>query len=352
MNEYKQRANLFEFDVLKCLRTDYYHNNCSKCLDICPQNAFIFDRGKLRLDEKKCTDCAVCIGVCPTEALSVNFFNPQSYILSLNEKNVMLSCKKDSPCLSVFSSQDFISMALRKDEVRCDLSHCENCELNKENKTYNSITERVKEANRFLNETGLNKEIKIEEKNVDNQRRSLFKKLFKSTKELIGEGIDVKELSNARNRIPIKNIILKNSIKKSKDVIKNNTISTSYSFLADKEIDFDLCTNCGDCVKFCPTDALFYSQEGSSIWFQNGKCIGCEICNDICKPKAVKNKESIDLIEYAYDRGKELVHHTLELCIECKTPFSYKGGEYICERCKEFRGNFGDIFKIAADLEE
>ena len=351
MAQYRQSSDLFEFDILKCLRTDYYHNECNECIKICPQNAFIFDRGKLRLDENSCNSCAICVGVCPSEALSVDFFDPSSYIISLNNNNVTLSCKKDTPCLSVFSTQHLISLALRKDSVKCDLSSCDGCELNRDNNTYNSILERIKEANKFLNETKTDKTIKIEKENIISPRRAIFKKLFKSTKEIMDKGIDTKELISQKNRIPIKNVIFKNSIKKSVDSIKNSNISTNYTFLANKEINFDLCTNCGDCVKFCPTNALFYSQDGTSIWFQSGKCIACEICNDICKPKAIKNRESIDLIEYAFDRGKELVHHTLEICIECKTPFPYKGGEYICDRCKKFIDDFGDIFKIASELE-
>ncbi|WP_187647532.1 4Fe-4S binding protein [Nitrosophilus labii] len=351
MSLYKQNTELFEFDLLKCLRTDYYHNKCSQCIDICPENAFIFDRGKLRLDESKCKNCAVCVGVCPSEALSVNFFNPNGFILSLKEEKVTLSCKKDTPCLSVFSSQNFISLALRKDMVSCNLFHCEGCELNKDNKTFESIAQRIEEANRFLADIGTLKEIKVEAEEIKSERRALFKKLFNSAKELAGEGIDVKELANVRNRIPIKNIILKNSIKKEIQNFKNTQISTHYSFLSNKEISYDLCNNCGDCVKFCPTDALFYSQDSTSIWFQSGKCIACGICNDICEPKAITNKDDLDLIEFAFDRGKELVSHTLEICNECKTPFPYKGGELICERCKSFVNDFGDIFKIAADLE-
>jgi len=350
MSLYKQNTELFEFDRLKCLRTDYYHNKCSECIDICPEDAFVFDRGKLRLDEKSCKNCAVCVGVCPSEALSVNYFDPNGFIISLKEEKVVISCKKDTPCLSVFSSQNFISLALRKDSVRCDLSHCQGCEINKDNKTYKSIVERIDEANRFLEELGIDKEIKTEVSETINQRRAIFKKIFNSAKELSGEGIEVKELANVKVKIPIKIILLKNSIKKEIQNFKNSQISTNYSFLSNKEIDFDLCNNCGDCVKFCPTDALFYSNDSTTIWFQSGKCISCGICNDICELKAIKNKDKLDIVEYAFDRGKVLVEHTLKICTECKTPFPYKGGELICDRCKEFVSKYDDIFKLASEL--
>jgi len=349
MSLYRQSSDLFEFNLLKCLRTDYYHNSCSECVDICPEDAFIFDRGKLRLDSNRCKNCSVCIGVCPTEALSVSFFDPNGYILSIKDEKIFLSCKKDTPCLSVFSVQNFISLALRKNSVVCDLSFCSDCELNKNNSIYDPIIKRVDEANSFLEEIGVLKEVEIENEKRENPRRLLFKKMFNTTKELIKEDIDIKVLSDVKNRAPIKNIVLKNSIKKEFQNIKNSIVSTNYSFLSNKEISFELCTNCGDCVKFCPTEALFYSQDGRSIRFLSGKCIACGICNDVCKPKAITDKEDLDLIEYAFDREQELVLHTFEICSECKTPFPYKGGDKICQRCKEFVDQFSDIFKLAAD---
>ena len=343
MMEYKQKGELFSLDLLRCLRTDYFHNDCQECVQICPEGAFFFDRKRLSVDFDKCINCSVCLGVCPSEALSLEFFDPNAYVLKNSNH---LSCKKDIPCLSAFSTEHFIAMALRSDELFVDLFHCEGCSLNPDNKTLTSIEARIEEAKRFLEETKSNKT--IEQKPYEPQRRGFFKALYSAAKDVANEPL--KEVINSIERLPIKTTLLKNSIKAAVQDLANKQVSSNYSFLAAKAINSE-CTNCGDCVQFCPTNALFFSQDGAAIWFVAGRCIDCSICNDICKPKAISDKEQIDLITYAFDRGEELIHHTLEICNECKTPFAYKGGEMICERCKSFIDDFSDIFKLASDME-
>ncbi|BCD68899.1 4Fe-4S binding protein [Nitratiruptor sp. YY09-18] len=342
--QYKQQGELFSYDVLKCLRTDYFHSDCRECLEICPHDAFFFDRVKLSVDFDKCTNCSVCIGVCPTEALSLDFFNPNDYVLK-NQPH--LSCKKDIPCLSAFDSEHFIAIALRNGKLAVDRSHCEGCVLNPENKTLESINARLQEVQDFLDECGV--EITIEEQPFSEDRRRFFKAVFGAAKEVVNEE-SVADVQSAVERVPMKSMLLKNALKSKITEIPQKIVSTRYSFLADKAID-ESCTNCGDCVQFCPTNALFFSGDGAGIWFVAGKCINCDICNDICKPKSISDKEQIDLVTYVFDRGEELIHHTIEICQECKTPFAYKGGEMICDRCKSFVDEFGDIFKLASDME-
>ncbi|BCD61094.1 MULTISPECIES: 4Fe-4S binding protein [unclassified Nitratiruptor] len=342
---YKQTGNHFEIDFLKCLRTDYYHNNCTECIDICPKEAFFFDRGRLTLDVQKCTNCGVCLGICPSEALSLEFFDPNEYILKQQENEVLLSCKKDIPCLSVFDTEHFATFLLRKEKVLCDLSHCEGCELNPDNRTLQSIQERMDEANAFIQALGITKE--LEEGVYQEDRRTFFKTIFQATKEITQEE-RLKDMQNEKERLPMKQTLLKNSLKTKLSDIPNTIVPTTFSFLGSKTIDQN-CTNCRDCVQFCPTQALFYAKEGTAIWFMSGRCIDCDICNDICKVKVVKDKEQIDIVSWAFDRGEELIEFTFETCSECKTPFVYRGGEPICDRCKDFIARRQDIFKLACD---
>ncbi len=344
MIEYKQKGELLELNLLKCLRTDYFHNDCQECMQICPKEALFFDRSKLSVDFGQCTNCGVCLGVCPTEALSLDFFDPNEYILQQNEPEVVLSCKKDIPCLSALDSEHLATLLLRKERVACDLSHCEGCELNPEDKTLASIRKRMEEAQRFIQEMGLDK--KLEEASFEENRRGFFKALFQSAKQLGQESL--KAQTQAIDRVPTKQIFLKNSLKSQISQIPNTTLTTNYSFLANKAID-EQCTNCGDCVQFCPTDALFFAKDGTAIWFIAGRCIDCDICNDICKPRSISDKEQIDLVTWCFDRGEELIEHQFEMCQECRTPFPYKGGEMVCERCKSFVQDFGDIFKLASE---
>ncbi len=58
-----------------------------------------------------------------------------------------------------------------------------------------------------------------------------------------------------------------------KDTLINEKLSFSFGKVIDKS-----CTNCGECVEFCPNKALSYSSDKRKILFQMAKCIGCHIC--------------------------------------------------------------------------
>lgn len=47
----------------------------------------------------------------------------------------------------------------------------------------------------------------------------------------------------------------------------------------------DSCTNCGDCEKICPADAI--SQVGDQRVINTQHCIDCGSCVDVCKEKSI-----------------------------------------------------------------
>ena len=64
----------------------------------------------------------------------------------------------------------------------------------------------------------------------------------------------------------------------------------------------------------------------------------------------MNNKEGFDLISIAFDRAEELVHYELVMCHECRTPYPYKGGDPICDRCTHFVNTHANMFTLAKDL--
>ena len=101
---------------------------------------------------------------------------------------------------------------------------------------------------------------------------------------------------------------------------------------------------------FCPTGALSLLRDNTGILFQEGKCIACGICNDICRPRAVVDDETFDPVDFAFDRSRLLVKHELAICEECKVAFPRKGEETLCSRCRDFKADFDDLFTMAKDL--
>ena len=83
-----------------------------------------------------------------------------------------------------------------------------------------------------------------------------------------------------------------------------------------------------------------------------GKCIGCSICEAICKKEAVVSLDApFDIVHFAYDRACVLIEHDVQVCLTCKCAFSYKGGQKVCERCASFEKEHAELFVLASQSE-
>jgi energy-converting hydrogenase A subunit P len=355
-----QKSNLFSFTATRCLRNEYYHNDCRICIDLCPKGAFHIVHNKLTLFESECVECGGCIGSCPSEALEIESFDPNGYAASYHhiEEAPTLSCKVTTPCLGVFDTEHFSVMALRGGRnVTCDLSHCNGCLLNENGTLEGSIRAKIGATNQFLEKIIAPGRIEtIEEKEEQASRRALFRKGFEKVKESFVEGsvahlsMTVAHHKQADMKMPLKRILLKNSLKEIVGGLDVTEFRESSPLFFNKQISFEGCTNCGDCTQFCPTDALFPTADKQGIYFSQGKCIGCGICEDICKPNAITKKEGFDLVSIAFDRAEEMVHYEMVTCHECRCPFPYKGGDPICDRCSSFMVNHANMFTLARDM--
>ncbi len=354
-----QKSNLFSYTGTRCLRNEYYHNDCRICIDLCPKGAFHIVRNKLTLFENECVGCAGCIGSCPTEALEIESFDPNGFAAGyLQRTDPLVSCKVSTPCLGVFDTEHFAVMAMRGERnVPCDLSHCAECPLSENGRLEGSIRTKIGEANAFLELIGSEYRIEtIEEKEEQSDRRALFRKGFEKLKETVAEESGAQVAMTAAHhrlpdmKMPLKRVLLKNSLKEIVGDLASTVFAETSPLFFNKQIDFAACTNCGDCIQFCPTDALFPTSDKQGIYFSQGKCIGCGICEEICKPNALTKKEGFDLVSVAFDRAEQLVHYELVMCHECRTPYPYKGGEPICDRCITFAKNHADMFTLARDM--
>ena len=51
-------------------------------------------------------------------------------------------------------------------------------------------------------------------------------------------------------------------------------------------IDETKCTNCGECVKICPSEV--YQLQGAQVVAANSvDCSGCQSCISVCEPQAI-----------------------------------------------------------------
>lgn len=355
-----QKSNLFSFTATRCLRNEYFHNDCRICIDMCPKGAFHIVRNKLTLFENECIECAGCIGSCPTEALEIESFDPNGFAASFTHhaESPILSCKVTTPCLGVFDTEHYAVMSLRGEKsITCDLSHCAGCVLNENAQLEGIIRSKIETTNQFLERLNVTHKIEvIDIKEEQNPRRALFRKGFEKVKEsLADESIAHVSMTSGHHKLPdikmpLKRILLKNSLKEIVGGLETNAFEENSPLFFNKQIDFQSCNNCGDCTQFCPTDALFATSDKQGIYFSQGKCIGCGICEDICKPNAISAKGGYDLVSIAYDRAEQLVRYEMVTCHECRCPFPYKGGEPICDRCESYTKQFSTMFTMAKDL--
>ena len=346
---YIDRVGLVHFDRLSCLRNEYAPNDCTQCIDICPSKGFEFKQGKLRLNAATCTQCGACLGSCPTGALSLYAFDVDKLEQRITkESESILTCKENLPCLGAFCASDWISLLLKTHKsFTCKLSFCQECPINTQGKLSKFIERSIDEANRFVAILGENQQINKTfdvETHTDARRAFLSRWSAKTEKENVTMPLIVPLFTLSLER-------MKKALKPYLMEMKNTIIEEDFSFIHSKIIEHQTCTNCKECVQFCPTHALSYNGDGTKILFQMGKCIDCGICEDICKPRAIsKTQKPVDLVALSFDKAYVLVEHDLQVCLTCKCAFSYKGGAKICERCGSFEKEHADMFTLASEL--
>jgi ferredoxin len=310
------------YDTNSCIRNAYFHNHCSNCVEICPETVFSIFQNRIVLDTKLCTLCNACLGVCPTESLEIPTFDPNRFVLEFEtSENRVLSCKDNTTCLSAFDTHHFEILKMQEGGVSLDLSHCDTCEIGS---VLESIKSRVPEGVETLFE-----------KREENQKRKLFGKLLKREKPVVEAKL--KKPNFAKRFFPLKQHLL---------VEKSKELEVVPGILGTQKIS-NSCTNCGDCIQFCPTEALFYSSDKLDIFISSEKCISCGICQHICKVDAVSSDEVsiLDLL-----KPKHLINFEMATCTECKTPFIKRDESEICERCIDFTTNFSHMFTLARDV--
>lgn len=46
--------------------------SCETCVDECPTEAIVMDKGIAVIDKDKCVDCGSCVEVCPSSAITMD----------------------------------------------------------------------------------------------------------------------------------------------------------------------------------------------------------------------------------------------------------------------------------------
>lgn len=344
-----QTKDFFSLNALKCLRNEYLFNDCQLCFERCSHQALGIFKNKIKLFEELCTSCGACIGICPTESLTLSTFDMSTFIFSFLEKESNQIIEKiDVPHFGMFDSYHLISLVLRaKRNIFLQFDE------NSSSDDLEYIESQIKQSNLFLSSIAFESSLflKPHKSELSNSsRRNLFKTLIQTKNELQQENSMSKKLTQEQKTLPAKVTLFKNSLKLVCEDLIRTQISTENLPLFNQKIDFQACTNCVECITFCPTNALFQSATKESIYFQSGKCIGCNICHQVCQTNAIKEENNLDLIAFMFDKAQKLVEFEYIKCDECNNMFINKHQGNICNVCKDYAHNHNHMFTLAKDL--
>lgn len=342
-----------------CVRAVTKNSTCTKCKDICPTEAITIDATLPTLMLSKCVGCSGCNGICPSEALIVDNFSSTEFFFDFvsSEKNI-ISCKSNVPCISAISAENLFSLTLMKGDIIFDMSHCSNCELahtlkpqiQKNSDEVNYILEAMQKDSRVKLDFTI-KEEEPKEENEPNRREFLNnfslsgvgkqKQNFDRAVEI--ETVEAKEhsLSNV-DTAAMRSKNLQDSRKILFTALKRVTAPEIFhvieakeiSFMSEKDIDLETCTNCQMCYRICPTKALSSDYKNSRIDFDAGLCIKCTACHDVCEPNSITLKDTFKIENFFKAKVENLAKFTVRKCNECENYFTYRGGEVTCERCR------------------
>ena len=356
--------SLLTLDISKCVHTSNKFATCDNCVTACPVNTIKIEDSQLSFVPSECVGCGGCSAICPTAAYELDDFNSINYVLKFleNDKKVV-TCKEVSlPCIAALSVEELLSMVLiSSEELLLDISPCATCEI--AHKNLPIIESRAEEVN-FLLEAMLQKkrlvisatsvnsmDEKESEKEILSRRELLSKEGVKSLlsiKQQLDNEVDSSDtvqkahtvtpsdiLKIKEKNLPDRRSLLMMAMKRADVPEEFHLIDIAdISFISQKDLDEDTCTNCQMCYRICPTGALSSDNRSSVINFNPLSCVQCHSCHDVCEPNSLTLRKTFSLENFFEPKIETLVRFTIKRCNECGNFFSYRGGEMACDRCR------------------
>lgn len=267
----------------QCVRSKSKKANCDVCVETCVQRALsTTESGGIHFHVSACNQCGACVAACPVNAIEGNLpvrkteqhtiFEDQTSHPSVKE--LLLYHQKGYQHLIITSEESHWHTVIQQtNKVLARLSQpllTFTCDPS-------VITEHISKSRRaFLRVNLLNRNHASSAPKIDNQ---LLPQLF-----------------------------------------------SDYQFFT-VNLDSDSCSLCSACLRLCPTSALKYEQQHFVI--ENGRCVGCKICQDGCPEQSLEVQESIQ------HKTHSRTPFVFNVCHECKQHYlALSGNNMLCAPCK------------------
>jgi len=352
---------MVNLNASRCIRSLSVDSECNKCEIICPTDAIVVGDNPLpSINFSSCVGCGACDAVCPNEALALDDFSPTDFFFSyIEDKENLISCKKNVPCIASLNVENIVSMAVLKKEIIFDMGHCNECLIAHTCKA--QIEKNYEEASYILEAMQSDAKISLEdikyetalsnEDSTSNRREFLSninlqtigktklafeKEIQKASDELVEHTLKKTDIALLRKkRITDRRKLFFTAIKRvEKPSIFHVIEAAELSFTSSKLLDTDLCTACQMCYRVCPTGSLTSDIKNSKIDFDPFLCIKCHICHDVCEPNAITLSPSYNIKEFFEPSVQNLVSFNVRRCNECNVIFSTNTSDKLCYRCK------------------
>ncbi len=368
---------MIQLSAGSCVRSLSKESECNRCELVCPTEAIVIQKNPLpSINFSQCVECGVCAAVCPSEALVLDNFNTTNFFFDfLEDKENLLSCRKNVPCIAALSVEHIISLAILKKELVFDMGYCDGCSIATQCKA--QILKNHEEASYLLEAMQNDARIRLEDRcyEADLQgeevdRREFLKNINlgtiaktkhdfenevkKATDELVAHTLEKTDIALLRQKkIPQRRKLFFTAIKRVEIPSQFHVIDASeVSFTSQKIMDESLCTACQICYRVCPTGALSSDIKNSKIDFDPFLCIKCHICHDVCESDALTLSSSYNIKEFFEPEVQNLISFRVRRCNECNMIFSTNNEDTLCYRCKAEEEEARILWGIPLEKEE
>ncbi|MCD6173685.1 MAG: 4Fe-4S binding protein [Sulfurimonas sp.] len=365
--------SLIKLKASSCVRSLSVESRCDKCEVVCPTDAIVIGGNPLpSINFSLCVGCGACGGVCPTEAFSLDGFSATEFFFDfLEDKDNLISCRKNVPCISALSVEHLISLAILKKKLVFDMAYCDACAI--ASTCHKQILANYEEAIYLLEAMENKAEIKLEnigyeKKEEQTDRRDFLsainlttlaktKKSFenevkKASNELTKHTLEKTDIALLRKKtLPEKRKLFFSAVKRVDKPSQFHIVEADeLSFTSQKLMNTETCTACQMCYRVCPTGALTSDIKNSKIDFDPFLCVKCNICHDVCGPNAITLSSSYNVKEFFEPEVQSLISFNVRRCDECNMIFSTNTTDKLCYRCKAEDEEARELWGITEDM--
>lgn len=366
-----------EFRANCCTRYRYRYSECRRCADACPHEAMVLSDAGARLVADRCRDCGLCISACRTQAWSSPGFKPIDLLREAIKKPAWrlacAPCRRDAdaivPCLGAIDAAWLAYMARRRIPVSLHGSgHCAECAHGKTGEAQlrlnlEALSVLYRAAGGDATDAAVPgwvmpvlvqdtaaapaRETRAKGNASASTRRQLFRRLFRRGAEQ--DAAPATAGKTAEQAIRAGAYVLPEQRELLQIVCDSKSDKPVMVPLHDGLPLMRLtlqagCTLCEACFRVCPTGALQIVENPGdwALTFQIDRCVGCEVCLEVCQPRVLDAAVSFDV--RPEQPPVTLISRSKQRCARCDRHFVSPSHEITCPVCRDDEDAFSAIF--------